>query len=156
MTTLYPEELIQAMLRNLLKSAPALAMALDGEWYGTCSAISAFSLFCWYRMKVSWHYKVLFLLIIDVPCFRGFISLIFLCASVYLGLVILSWGDLQLSVSIFYVMLIAWIVARLQGTLAMLLEKKNMNATINNLQHRRHAVWTMALQKKKICSAWRS
>jgi len=28
-----------------------------------------------------------------VLSFRGFISFIFLCASIYLGLVILSWGD---------------------------------------------------------------
>jgi hypothetical protein len=53
----------------------------------------------------------LFLLTPYILCFRGFISFIFLCASIYLGLVILSWGNLQFSVSIFYVMLITWVVA---------------------------------------------
>jgi hypothetical protein len=44
MMTLYPEELIQVMLRNLLKSALARAMALDGVLYGML-CISPFTFF---------------------------------------------------------------------------------------------------------------
>jgi hypothetical protein len=57
----------------------------------------------------------------------------------------LSWGNLQFSVSIFYVMLITWVVALHVGlqqeTLALLLEKLNMKVAIHNLQHSRNAVY---------------
>jgi hypothetical protein len=100
--------------------------------------ISAFCLF-WWCLKFIQTLKAFFLLTIDILCFRGFISFIFLCASIYLGLVILSWGDLLFSVSIFYVMLITWIVAWhtwLQGTFAVLLEKQNINVAVHNLRRR--------------------
>jgi hypothetical protein len=45
MMTQYPEELIQVMLRNLLKSALAPAMVLDGVLYGICSAFQPFAYF---------------------------------------------------------------------------------------------------------------
>jgi hypothetical protein len=45
MMTQYPEELIQVMLRNSLKSALALAMVLDGVLYGICSTFQPFPYF---------------------------------------------------------------------------------------------------------------
>jgi hypothetical protein len=93
MMTWYPEELIQAMLRSLLKYALALAMVLHGVLYGQL-LVSIVIFFCipWCCIKTIQMVKTPMLTFAVLP-FRGFISFIFLCASIYLGLVILSWGD---------------------------------------------------------------
>lgn len=79
------------MLRSLLKSALALAMVLRGELYG----LLPISVVLFFLYNLMLYVKIILMVkttivTFDVLYFRGFISFIFLCASIYLGLVILS------------------------------------------------------------------